>query len=128
MLNCLQRRSYMVQGRISRLAAATGFLFLLGLQPGFAETIEERLEKVERGIEHQKEAGERSSRIGERLSFYGYGQLHYNNPMVDGTGFPAGDLPPTLDCHRLVLGWSFAFTEKLSLHSEVEWEHAGGEI
>jgi len=63
-----------------------------------------------------------------RVSFYGYGELHYNHPKVDGLGFPAGDLPPTLDYHRLVLGWSYAFNDRLSIHAEVEWGHAGQEI
>src|SRR6185295_717340 len=126
--NYLQRRMFMVQGRIACLAVVTVFVFLWSFQPAFSETIEERLQKVEQEIEQKKAAEEKGSSLGEKLSFYGYGELHYNNPVVEGTGFPAGNLPPTLDFHRLVLGWSFLFTDRLSLHAEVEWEHAGGEI
>lgn len=63
-----------------------------------------------------------------KLSFHGYGELHYNNPVVEGTGFPEKDLKPTFDFHRLVLGWSYGFNDRLSLHAEIDFEHAAKEI
>lgn len=63
-----------------------------------------------------------------KISFHGYGELHYNHPMIEGTGFPEGDLLPTLDFHRLVLGWSWYYTDRLSLHAEIDYEHAAKEL
>jgi len=78
--------------------------------------------EMEAGGEAGEEKGE------HKLTFHGYGELHYNHPMVEGTGLPGGDLSPTLDYHRLVLGWSYAFTDRLSLHVEIDFEHATKEI
>lgn len=72
------------------------------------------------------EPGEATSE--SRISFHGYGELHYNHPVVEGTGFPEGDLPATLDFHRLVLGWSWYYTDQLSLHVEIDYEHAAQEL
>ena len=63
-----------------------------------------------------------------RISFHGYGEFHYNHPVVEGTGLPEGDLLPTLDFHRLVLGWSWYYTDRLSLHAEIDYEHAAQEL
>jgi hypothetical protein len=73
-------------------------------------------------------AQEEAESPGSRISFHGYGELHYNNPMVDGIGHPSGDLPPTLDFHRLVFGWSYLFSERVSLHVEIDYEHAANEL
>lgn len=69
---------------------------------------------------------EEGERPESRLSFYGYGELHYNHP--EGSGLPSGDTAPTFDFHRLVLGWGYQFNDRLTLNVEVEWEHAGQEI
>ncbi|MBI5747117.1 MAG: hypothetical protein HZA13_08960, partial [Nitrospirae bacterium] len=71
---------------------------------------------------------EEGTKQSGKLSFHGYGELHYNHPMVDGTGIPSGDLNPTLDFHRLVLGWSYGFDDRLSMHVEFDFEHAAQEI
>jgi len=111
--------------RLGLFFSITIFAFVWKPHFVFAEsTKEEQLQQIE-----QKKTPEETSGIGERLSFYGYGELEFNNPKVgEASGFPAGNLNPTLDFHRLVLGWSYAFTDRLSLHTEVEWEHAGTEI
>jgi len=44
----------------------------------------------------------------------GYGELHYNNEKVDGK-----DGKKTLDFHRFVLFYGYAWTEKWSFKSEV---------
>jgi hypothetical protein len=89
------------------------FLFSL-VQPGWALELEDEAKVKEEA--------------GPKLTFHGYGELHYNHPKVDGTGLPAGDLPPTLDFHRLVFGWSYAFNDRLSLHAEIDYEHATREL
>ena len=63
---------------------------------------------------------------GSKITFHGYGELHYNNP--EGGGLPKDGASPTLDFHRLVLGWSYAFNDRLSLHAEIDFEHAAQEL
>ena len=52
-----------------------------------------------------------------KLTIGGYGQIDYNQP-IDG-----GSNNGTLDVHRLVLLFSYKFTDRLSLVSEIEFEH-----
>lgn len=63
---------------------------------------------------------------GSKITFHGYGELHYNNPR--GSGLPDNDDSATLDFHRLVLGWSYVFNDRLSLHVEIDFEHAAQEL
>lgn len=72
------------------------------------------------------EPGEAGS--DSKISFHGYGEFHYNNPVVEGRGLPDEDLLPTLDFHRLVLGWSYYYNDRLSLHAEIDYEHAALEM
>jgi hypothetical protein len=89
------------------------FLFVLvWVQPGWALELEMESEE--------------SEEEGSKMTFHGYGELHYNNPA--GGGFPDGDASPTLDFHRLVLGWSYPFNNRLSLHAEIDYEHAAQEL
>ncbi|MCG3114741.1 MAG: hypothetical protein LLH30_03580 [Candidatus Manganitrophus sp. SA1] len=62
-----------------------------------------------------------------RLTFHGYGEIHYNNPET-GSTVPDGDAPAQMDSHRLVLGWSYAFSDWIQLHAEVDFEHAAQEM
>lgn len=48
----------------------------------------------------------------------GYGELHYNVETPDG-----GDSKKTLDFHRFVLFYSYAWSEEWSFKAEVELEH-----
>ncbi len=48
----------------------------------------------------------------------GYGELHYNVATPEG-----GESKKTLDFHRFVLFYSYAFSEKWSFKAEVELEH-----
>ncbi|WDT77161.1 MAG: hypothetical protein MPW16_08065 [Candidatus Manganitrophus sp.] len=66
------------------------------------------------------------SESDSKISFHGYGELHYNNP--EGGGLPDEDEPATLDFHRLVLGWSYYYNDQLSLHAEIDYEHAAQEL
>lgn len=70
------------------------------------------------------------SEEGTKISFYGYGEMHYNSPFVnsDRGGFPSTDDRTTMDFHRLVLGWGVPFNDRIRFQGEVEWEHAGQEI
>lgn len=54
-------------------------------------------------------------RAQSRMSFTGYGELHYNNPSVGIAQF---------DMHRLVLGWGYQFTDRISFAAELDFEHA----
>lgn len=49
------------------------------------------------------------------VSFSGYGEMHYNHPS-NGTA--------ELDFHRLVLGFSAGLAKDISLHAELDFEHA----
>jgi hypothetical protein len=51
-----------------------------------------------------------------RTSIGGYGELHYNN-------FRDGDIKDEIDLHRFVLYFGHRFTDRLRLHTEVEYEH-----
>lgn len=117
------------------------FRFLLSLcllpaclpLPALAEgTVEERLQRAEEEIQELKhdltQKTDDTEGQASKLSFHGYGELHYNQPRVKDSGFPAHDLSPTLDFHRLVLGWDYTFTDRLSLHVEIDFEHAAQEI
>lgn len=94
---------------------------------------EERLKRLEQEVRDLKqgmpqESGSADEIHGGALSFHGYGELHYNHPVVDGSGFPIDGDRPTLDFHRLVLGWSYRFDDRLSFHAEIDFEHAAQEI
>lgn len=64
-----------------------------------------------------------------KMSWHGYGELHYNNPKT-GSTVPeqSGPEVPVFDFHRLVWGMSYQFTDKISLHTEIDFEHAAREL
>lgn len=53
---------------------------------------------------------------GSKLHMHGYGELHYNMPGDGGNS--------KMDLHRMVWGLSYEFTDRISLHTEVDFEHA----
>ncbi len=62
-----------------------------------------------------------------RTSLNGYGELHYNSRKT-GAGVPdSGDLAQ-MDFHRMVIGLSHNFSDRISLHVEVDFEHAASEL
>ncbi len=116
-----------------------GWMAMIGMgvtspYPALAEEeTEQRVKKLEEEVRQLKleMKSDASAEYGEtegRLSFHGYGELHYNHPVVEGTGLPSNDLRPTFDFHRLVLGWSYVLNDRLSLHTEIDFEHAAQEI
>lgn len=59
-----------------------------------------------------------------RLTFSGYGELHYNIPSsVNGAAKNS-----KMDFHRLVLGWNYVFSDRITLYAEAEFEHAAQEM
>lgn len=52
-----------------------------------------------------------------RVSIFGYGELNYNNYTKDSSRSQA-------DLRRFVIGFGYAFSDRLRFNSEVEWEHA----
>jgi len=64
---------------------------------------------------------------GERISLQGYGELHYNNPKTGAT-VPSDDDPAQMDFHRMVIGVSYQFSDRVILHTEVDFEHAASEM
>lgn len=70
---------------------------------------------------------EEAEKAPSRLSFHGYGELHYNNPLT-GSKVPLGSDPAQMDFHRMVWGLSFMFSDRISLHTEVDFEHGAKEI
>ncbi len=63
----------------------------------------------------------------DRVSLHGYGELHYNNPKT-GSRVPEEDTPAQMDFHRLVIGVSYSFSDRITLHSEIDFEHAATEL
>jgi hypothetical protein len=113
-------------------------VYVIGLawNPGPAAaqgTTEERLQQVEVQVQELKRGEGQENPEGAEggsgaISFHGYGELHFNHPVVEGSGFPVQGDRPTLDFHRLVFGWSYTFSDRLSLHSEIDFEHAAQEL
>ncbi|MDO8461611.1 MAG: hypothetical protein Q7S98_01990 [Deltaproteobacteria bacterium] len=71
-------------------------------------------EELEKGAK-DSEGLERHGKFGP-LSFFGYGELHYNNPI--------GSRADQIDFHRMVLGIGYEFTKTIRLRTEVDFEHA----
>jgi len=67
-------------------------------------------------LEMEMEAEEEAS----SLHMHGYGELHYNVPSDGGTS--------KMDLHRMVWGVSYEFNDWISVHTEVDFEHAAQEM
>jgi hypothetical protein len=78
------------------------FVAVIGVAPSWA------------GSMPAEEAGSES-----RLSIHGYGELHYNQPS-DGVAL--------IDAHRMVWGMSYVFSDTVSLHTEIDFEHAARDM
>lgn len=95
-----------------------------------AETTEQRLERLEQDVERLRGSlgadGDEPAGGGRRLIWHGYGELHYNSP--EGSGVPDDADPAIMDFHRMVWGLSYQFNDHVSLHTEVDFEHAATEI
>lgn len=92
------------------------------------ESVTERLDQIESRLDQLTGGGDDShggSGAGN-LSFHGYGELHFNSP--EGSGVPDDDAPAIMDLHRMVWGMSYQFNDRISVHTEVDFEHAATEI
>ncbi len=92
------------------------------------ESVTERLDRIEGRLDQLSAGGDDShggSSAG-KLSFHGYGELHFNSP--EGSGVPDDDAPAIMDLHRMVWGVSYQFNDRISVHTEVDFEHAATEI
>lgn len=97
----------------------------------------ERIERLEAEVAVLKGASERATQASiaapsaepqaapgqgpawaDRLSFHGYGEVHYNDPRGDGDMF---------DTHRLVLGFNYRFNEQFTAEAELDFEHSFSE-
>ena len=63
----------------------------------------------------------------QKLHFHGYGELHFNIPG-SGALVPDSGNPARADLHRMVWGMSYRFTDRISLHTEVDFEHAARDL
>ncbi|MBI3540921.1 MAG: hypothetical protein HY073_02115 [Deltaproteobacteria bacterium] len=70
--------------------------------------------ELEKAVENE-EGLKRGGNVG-KLHLFGYGEMHYNNKI--------GSSDDQIDFHRMVLGIGYDFTENLTFHSEVDFEHA----
>jgi hypothetical protein len=119
---------------IAQLGVALAVVFGWNAHLALAEeTTEERLQRVEAQVEELKRGlGTESPEEGDegyggRVSFHGYGELHYNNPRT-GSAVPQSSAPAQMDFHRMVWGLSYHYNDRISLHTEVDFEHAATEI
>lgn len=63
--------------------------------------------------------------LSRRITFSGYGDIHYNNPEI---GTMSRSALSRADVHRLVLGWGYEFTPEIRVDVEVDYEHAADAI
>ncbi|MFZ5863936.1 MAG: hypothetical protein ACOYXR_13985 [Nitrospirota bacterium] len=92
------------------------------------DSVTQRLDRIESRLD-QLGAGENNAHGGSgagKLSFHGYGELHFNSP--EGASVPDDADPAIMDLHRMVWGVSYQFNDRISVHTEVDFEHAAGEI
>lgn len=64
----------------------------------------------------EMESGEDNA---SKLHMHGYGELHYNVPSGGNS---------KMDLHRMVWGLSYEFSDRISVHTEVDFEHAAQEM
>jgi hypothetical protein len=92
------------------------------------DSVTQRLDQIESRLDQLSGDGDDShggSGAG-KLSFHGYGELHFNSP--EGSSVPDDADPAIMDLHRMVWGVSYQFNDRISLHTEVDFEHAATEI
>ncbi len=91
------------------------------------DSVMDRLDRIESRLAQLPGGGEdpHGGSGAGRLSFHGYGELHFNSP--EGSGVPDDADPAIMDLHRMVWGVSYQFNDRISLHTEVDFEHAATE-
>ena len=102
---------------------ASRFILAIGLSisaTAYGQTSEERIEILERRLE-VLEQSPHATAFAEKVHLHGYGELHYNTTHESG----ADD---KMDFHRMVIGLGYAFTDRILLDVEVDFEHAATEM
>ena len=59
--------------------------------------------------------------LTQEVHFHGYGELHYNNIRKPGK-------TDKMDFHRMVIGLTYDFNDRITLDIEVDYEHAAQEM
>lgn len=92
------------------------------------DSVTQRLDRIESRLEQLQRNGDdpHGGSGAGRLSFHGYGELHFNSP--EGSGVPDDADPAVMDLHRMVWGVSYQFSDRISVHTEVDFEHAATEM
>ncbi len=112
---------------VASIAAALMMVIGVGGEGVRAEDTDQRLQRAEdeiARINRVLSAGAPEADHGEgRLSFHGYGELHYNNPAA-GSAVPQSSTPARMDFHRMVWGLTYQYSDRISVHTEVDFEHA----
>jgi len=94
------------------------------------ESVTERLDRIEERLDTLQDGGSGDEARGDggagRLTWHGYGELHFNSP--EGSGVPDDNAPAIMDLHRMVWGLSYRFNDRISVHTEVDFEHAAQEM
>ena len=102
-----------------------------GFAAGAEDTVEQRIGRLEEEVGRlsgttRADIADGASEAG-RLSWHGYGELHYNNPKT-ASKVPKGSDPAAMDMHRMVWGLSYQFNDRISAHTEVDFEHAARDM
>lgn len=104
---------------------------LIGAAAHAEDTVDQRIERLEAEVGRlsgrEADGAEGGDHAGGRVTWHGYGELHYNNPKT-GSKVPKGSDPAAMDMHRMVWGLSYQFNDRISLHTEVDFEHAAQEM
>ncbi|HET8760729.1 MAG TPA: hypothetical protein VFN94_06655 [Nitrospiria bacterium] len=111
------------------VAVLAGCAWLVGQEAVNArasDSVTERLDRIESRLDQLGGGGDESHGGTGRLSWHGYGELHFNSP--EGSGVPDDADPAIMDLHRMVWGLSYQFNDRISLHTEVDFEHAAQEM
>lgn len=91
------------------------------------DALQKRLEALEREKADGKESSEKPS-WSDKVKIHGYGEMHYNAHKGSDAIKDAKTLPAALDFHRFVWGVRYDFTDRITLDSEIDFEHATEEI
>lgn len=95
-------------------------------QDEMTEKLAQELEELKQEVKQLKErpSGVVWKEILEKLHFFGYGEVHYNNPRGTGLSHKAGS---EVDVHRLVIGTEVNFAEGIRYDMELDFEHGFGD-
>lgn len=105
-------------------AARNLLLHLIWVMAFVTPVFADRLSDMEKKIEHltselEEMKIEQSVDHESKIHFHGYGELHYNAIESDVND---------VDMHRMVIGLTYDFTDRIILDVEVDFEHSAQEM